>query len=271
MRVVGVGGDPAKQSHAVECDALAGEDEQEGEEGGAGVAVVEGVEEADVEEGACGPGGQREGPGGVLGALGEAGVEAGAGVRGDAVAFSSTPTSPRWRRTSPDRADDNPLTACRSPYQHRARDTFWDQGDDFQGSDLVRGVDLPRGRASSRCPALRASTSTRRGGPCGARRAAPVVRTSASTALGKTSRRRRPARRSQSFPGRPRSSSWRAGAPPFHRRTLPVARARKCALACSCAPGRTGYRAVQGAHMMAAALSRSGGREALPEAGRRST
>ncbi len=173
MRVVGVGGDPAKQSHAVECDALAGEDEQEGEEGGAGVAVVEGVEEADVEEGACGPGGQREGPGGVLGALGEAGFAAGAGVRGDAVAFSSTPTSPRWRRTSPDRADDNPLTACRSPYQHRARDTFWDQGDDFQGSDLVRGVGLPRGRASSRCPALRASTSTRRGGPCGARRAAP--------------------------------------------------------------------------------------------------
>lgn len=87
LGIVGLEGDATEQVDSVERDAFAGEDEEKGEEGGPGVAVVEGMEEADVEIGAGGAGGQREGPSAVRCALGQAGVEVGSGVRADAVAF----------------------------------------------------------------------------------------------------------------------------------------------------------------------------------------
>lgn len=62
--VLGVGGlegDATQQADPVQRDALASEYEDEGEERGPGVAVVEGMEEADVEMGAGGSGGQGRG------------------------------------------------------------------------------------------------------------------------------------------------------------------------------------------------------------------
>ncbi|MCW7940583.1 hypothetical protein AAW14_00530 [Streptomyces hygroscopicus] len=80
-------GDATEEACPVERDALAGEDEGEGEGGGAGVAVVEGMEEADVEIGAFSAGDEGERPRAVRCALGQAGIEAAAGVGADAVAF----------------------------------------------------------------------------------------------------------------------------------------------------------------------------------------
>lgn len=62
LRIVGLEGDAAQEADFVERDSLTGENEDEGEEHGLGVAVVEGVKEADVE---IGTGGQSQRPTGV--------------------------------------------------------------------------------------------------------------------------------------------------------------------------------------------------------------
>ncbi|MDL4775304.1 hypothetical protein QP090_24380 [Actinomadura xylanilytica] len=71
----------------VEYDTAPGQDEGEGQQCRAGVAVVERVEEAHVQMGACRAGGQRDG--GVVGLL-EACVEAPPSVRVQAVALAAS-------------------------------------------------------------------------------------------------------------------------------------------------------------------------------------
>lgn len=84
--IVGAAGDPAYGGDLVEGDGRAGEDEGQRQERGTGVAVVERMEEADVEVGAGGAGRERKGR---VRALGEAGVKVVGKVRAGAVAFAA--------------------------------------------------------------------------------------------------------------------------------------------------------------------------------------
>lgn len=76
LGVVGPEGDATQQADTVQGDTLAGEYEDEGEERASGIAIVEGMEEADVEIGTGCSGGQGQGLLAADRALGQARVEA---------------------------------------------------------------------------------------------------------------------------------------------------------------------------------------------------